>query len=69
MADARLGSGSDNGNRIGEITVQGTLALLVFVGIFTGISGGIILALLSPWLTKQVARRGEDRLVSCRICS
>jgi hypothetical protein len=43
---------TENGNRIGEITVEGTLALLVFVGIFTGISGGIILALLSPWLPR-----------------
>jgi hypothetical protein len=43
---------TENGNRIGEITVQGTLGLLVFVGIFTGISGGIILALLSPWLPR-----------------
>ncbi len=43
-ADAsRIGMITDNGNRVGDITVQGTLALMLFVGLATGLATGLFL--------------------------
>ncbi|HEX6130229.1 MAG TPA: hypothetical protein VF044_00765 [Actinomycetota bacterium] len=40
------GALTENGNRVGEITVEGTIGLLVFGGIFTGLVGAPLLLAL-----------------------
>jgi hypothetical protein len=44
--DSRIGMITDNGNVVGEITGEGTLALLVFVGLVAGASMGLMLFVL-----------------------
>lgn len=41
--DSRTGMLTESGNVIGRITVEGTLALLLFVGLVTGVSVGLFL--------------------------
>jgi hypothetical protein len=45
-----VGTITENGNAVGQITAKGTLGLLVFGGLFSGIAGGVILAIVAPWL-------------------
>jgi hypothetical protein len=47
-----------NGNRVGEITVGGTIALIIVAGVFTGILGGLLYASLRPWLAPFARWRG-----------
>lgn len=48
---------TDNGNIVGEITVPGTIALVVFAGVANGLIGGLVYAALRPWLA-PLGRRG-----------
>ena len=41
---------TENGNRIGEITLPGTLALVVFGGLFFGLAGAVLWVVVSPWI-------------------
>lgn len=41
---------TENGNRVGEFTVAGTLILIVFVGGFAGVAGSLLVAGSDPWL-------------------
>lgn len=47
-----VGSFTANGNRVGDITVDGTLAIFIFVGLAAGLVGGIVYAVLEPWLRR-----------------
>jgi hypothetical protein len=47
---------TSNGNRVGDITLEGTLALVVFVGVASGTVGGLVYASAEPWLR---SRRGK----------
>ncbi len=47
-----------NGNRVGEITVGGTIGLIIFGGVFTGIFGGLLYASVRPWLAPFARWRG-----------
>jgi hypothetical protein len=47
-----------NGNRVGEITVGGTMALIIFAGGFAGIFGGLLYASVRPWLAPFARWRG-----------
>ena len=47
------GSLTSNGNRLGEITFAGTLALILFVGVIAGIGGGVLFASAEPWLRSR----------------
>jgi len=47
---AAQGITTSNGNRVGEITVAGTIALILFGGVFAGMFGGLLYAALRPWL-------------------
>jgi hypothetical protein len=47
-----------NGNRVGEITLNGTIGLVVFGGVFAGIFGGLLYASVRPWLTPFARWRG-----------
>lgn len=45
-----VGRLTENGNRVGEFTVGGTLILIIFVGVFSGIAGGVVVVASDPWL-------------------
>ncbi len=56
-ADAR-GTFTENGNRVGDITVGGTLGLIGFVGIPSGVAAGLIVFLGRRWLPSRLVWRG-----------
>jgi len=41
---------TDNGNRIGEITLSGTLGLVLAGGLFFGLFGAVVWVVVSPWI-------------------
>jgi hypothetical protein len=45
-----VGFSTDNGNRIGDITIDGTLALMVFGGLLVGVLAGAVWVTVRPWL-------------------
>jgi len=45
-----IGRLTENGNRIGEFTIAGTIGLLVFVGLLGGIAGSVVVVSSDPWL-------------------
>lgn len=49
---------TENGNRIGDITVGGTLALIFFGGMFSGLIAAVTWTAVSPWLPNTGVRRG-----------
>ena len=55
--DAR-GIITENGNVVGEITFGGTAGLVVFIGIPSGILGGLIVYLVRRWLPARLLWRG-----------
>lgn len=51
LSDAqRQGAITENGNAVGEVTLDGTLALLFFVGVLFGTVAGIAVMAVRPWL-------------------
>lgn len=52
-----IGVSTAAGNRVGDITLAGTLALVVFVGLPSGLAGGVLYRLVEPWLAVFGARR------------
>ena len=52
-----LGSFTENGNRIGDITLGGTLGLLFFGGLFVGIFVAVLWVVMSPWLPRRLSLR------------
>lgn len=53
-----IGRFTDNGNRIGEFTVEGTVGLILFGGLFGGLSAGVIWALVKEWIPPKPALVG-----------
>jgi hypothetical protein len=47
---ASEGRFTENGNRIGDITGEGTIALILFGGLFFGTLGGTVWVVVSPWI-------------------
>ena len=45
-----VGRLTENGNRVGEFTIVGTIILIVFVGGFAGAAGSVIVVGSDPWL-------------------
>jgi len=45
-----VGRITENGNRVGEFTVGGTLFLIVLTGMFAGLFGTVIIVGSDPWL-------------------
>jgi hypothetical protein len=41
---------TENGNRIGAITLGGSLGLLIFVGLFVGLGAGFVWVTIRPWI-------------------
>ncbi|MBT8217099.1 MAG: hypothetical protein KJO17_09655 [Acidimicrobiia bacterium] len=56
--DYVAGALTEGGNRVGDITIGGTLALVIFVGIFGGALGAVAYVIVEPWLA--VAGRWRD---------
>lgn len=57
MIPSASGSFTENGNRIGDITASGSLALILFGGLFFGLFGGTVWAVASPWIPWAGFRR------------
>ena len=53
-----VGRVTGNGNTVGDLTLEGTVALVVFSGVFEGLVGGLLYLALRPWLTPLRAWRG-----------
>jgi hypothetical protein len=49
---ALAGVSTANGERVGEITFGGSLAVVIFVGLPFGVVGGILYAIAEPWLRR-----------------
>jgi hypothetical protein len=45
-----VGRLTENGNRVGEFTISGTIILITFVGGFSGVAGSVIVVGSDPWL-------------------
>lgn len=58
LVPAAAGMATENGNRIGEITLGGTLALLLIAGLFGAILLGVVWVVLSGWLPGGTLARG-----------
>lgn len=52
--DSRIGMVTENGNRVGDITGPGTLALVLFVGLSTGLAMGVFLFALRTVLPPRL---------------
>ncbi|NNE96306.1 MAG: hypothetical protein HKN24_09790 [Acidimicrobiales bacterium] len=53
-----VGRVTENGNRVGDFTVSGTLALIVFGGLLSGLLGGIVWVAISEWVPPNVLLHG-----------
>lgn len=51
---------TEGGNRVGDITVGGTIALVIFGGGLTGAVGGLSLFTIGPWLPRRTAFRAAS---------
>jgi type IV secretory pathway TrbD component len=52
-----VGNLTENGNRIGDITAGGSIALIAFVGLFFGVAAGSLWVVLRPWLPPTTGLR------------
>jgi hypothetical protein len=52
--DSRIGLITDNGNVVGEITGEGTVAIFLFVGLAAGLSTGLVLFVLRTVLPSRL---------------
>lgn len=48
-----VGRLTENGNRVGEVTLGGTVELLVFGGLLSGLAAGVVWALTAEWLPRR----------------
>jgi hypothetical protein len=46
-----IGAVTENGNRVGDITLAGTMEVVLFVGLFSGILGGLAYVAVRRWLS------------------
>ena len=44
------GRATENGNRIGDITIEGTLVLLIFGGLLIGAAGSVVWVAIQEWI-------------------
>jgi len=51
------GQFTENGNRIGEITLSGTLGLVLAGGLFFGLAGATIWVVVAPWIPGSARAR------------
>ncbi|HEY4685432.1 MAG TPA: hypothetical protein VII57_05230 [Dehalococcoidia bacterium] len=48
---------TDNENVVGEITLDGTLEIVIFVGIFGGLAAGVVWVIVRDWLPAGLRQR------------
>jgi len=48
---------TENGNRIGDITLGGSFGLIFFAGLFVGVFLAVIWVVVSPWLPRSLGLR------------
>jgi len=53
-----LGRRTEGGNRIGEFTVEGTIEIIVFAGLLSGLLAGVVWVLVREWIPKKAALVG-----------
>jgi hypothetical protein len=51
------GAMTENGNRIGDITLEGTLALIIFIGLFFGVAVGALWVTIRAFLPRSALAR------------
>ena len=56
--DAAQGATTEAGFTVGEVTFGGTVALIVFVGVFVGVVGAALYLIFRPWLSWTGRWRG-----------
>lgn len=54
------GALTEGGNRVGDVTVEGSIALIIFGGGLTGAVGGLILFTIGPWLPRRTSWRAAS---------
>lgn len=59
---------TENGNRIGDITLEGSLALVLFVGLFAGVGIGFVWVAVRPWIPgRGVVRAALAMLIAVSV--
>jgi hypothetical protein len=58
LVPAATGLPTENGNRIGDITLGGTMAVVMFAGLLGAVTVGVTWVAISPWLPGRGVRRG-----------
>ena len=53
-----VGAFTANGNRVGDITFVGTLAIVIFIGAAGGAVGGTLYAIVEPWFARLTPWHG-----------
>ncbi len=56
--DRVQGAGTEAGFTIGELTLEGTIELVIFIGIFSGMAGAVVDVVFRPWLAWAGRWRG-----------
>ncbi len=56
--DRATGAITENGAVVGDITFGGTVALIIFIGVFSGVFGGVVYTISEPWLSWAGPLRG-----------
>ncbi|HEX6868037.1 MAG TPA: hypothetical protein VF119_04480 [Candidatus Limnocylindrales bacterium] len=57
LVPTSAGAHTENGNVIGAITLEGSLALIVFAGLAVGAIAGSVWVMIAPWLPRSTGRR------------
>jgi len=58
LVPSATGRFTENGNRVGDITLGGSLGLIVFVGLLSAVVLGVVWVVIAPWLPGRGAVRG-----------
>ena len=58
LVPAATGRATENGNLIGDITLGGSLFLIVTVGLLAGVAFGVVWVVVAPWLPGRGVVRG-----------
>ena len=53
-----IGVHTSNGNAVGDFTLEGTLALVIFAGVIPGVAAALLYVAVRPWLLRLGAWRG-----------
>jgi len=57
-SDRVQGFGTEAGFTVGEVTIGGTLALVIFIGVLTGVVGAVLYIIFMPWIAWAGRWRG-----------